>query len=212
MDSSRQYRIVTAHREIYLELLNCEANPLVVCIDVEVVDTAQNQLKQVGIAIFNKEDIVTAVTLNVQEHLGKTQKFVRGKSDFKFGITTICKEAEVPIYLTHTINEARARSDRVFLAGHAFASDIKFLQQCQYPWLIPTDLLWLDTQLIHLGYKGSWMMLSLKKLLNEYGFTPPDRQLHNAGNDAWWTARLLHYWWNQHSRTLNFTKIVVVKK
>lgn len=203
---------MTAHRELYLELLNCEVNPLVICIDVEVVDTAQHQLKQVGVIVFNKEDVVTAVTLNIQEHLGKSQRFVKGKSDFQFGLTKVCREAEVPAYLTHTIGEARRRSDRVFLAGHAFASDIKFLQQCQYPWWIPTDLIWLDTQLIYLGYKGSWTMLSLKKLLNEHGFAPPERQLHNAGNDAWWTAKLLHYWWNQHSKTINFTKLIVVKK
>lgn len=139
-----------------------------------------DKLLEFGISIYDMQKKSTSnIHIIVSDHLHlKNGKFVANNRDkFNFGQSIFLN---LKMALEHVLSVLSTPDS--CLIGHNIKADINFLRNVSSKKLnLPT----FDTQIIYKQATLGENMLSLVRVLDEIGI--PHSNLHNAGNDAYYT-------------------------
>lgn len=166
-------------------LLRDFVNEKVVSIDFEFFITKDetHEPTELGISINEDGKINTYHFLIKENYLRKKNKALQNK--FNFGETQVISQAQIPTMIEHALQDAK------YVLFHEQREESKIFEQLGIS--IPTHIDILDTQLCYKRYfreKGSLPNgEKLENLLSLFKIQAQD--LHNAGNDAYFTLILL---------------------
>lgn len=158
-----------------------------VSIDTEFVSHMQ-QATELGIATRQKHSLVTARHIVVN---GKQPK------PFSFGASeSVQRGSDLLPFLVQTFARLQADHELVVLTGHDIPNDIHVLEKT-CGWMVPDSVIIIDT----LRIWRSWINIpnhgNLKDALSFFAIEANKGEMHNAGNDAWYTLDLLVHKANQ---------------
>lgn len=167
--------------------------PQLYCIDVEAYERNQSLVTEIGISMYKREKyssrttpLITAEHIIIKEHLKKRNgKFVPdNKDNFLSGQSFLMSSSEAKRYMQDSITQM-FDDNYAILIGHGIGSDIDWLasEGIYFPEnveVIDTQKLWACSR----GKNGG----SLEKILKYLEI--PYSNLHNAGNDAFFTLQV----------------------
>ncbi|KAM5351321.1 hypothetical protein ACJ41O_004044 [Fusarium nematophilum] len=174
-----------------------------VCVDVEAIERPPNPISEIGFAILDTRDIkgvapglggrdwwplIKCHHLRVWEYAGlRNRQFVKGCPDaFNFGESTFPRKAETGKAIMAVLDPYLKDSRNIAIVGHDIKQDIKYLKTLGVDLVVLTDLMDpVDTQDIHQAWRNSPNGRGLGSVLSDLKIT--SKNLHNAGNDAYFT-------------------------
>jgi hypothetical protein len=179
-------------------------DPILISIDVSTAE--QNSLlKDVGIAYLDSRFLASPGTVNaVSTRLLKIRRRGRQRGmirppEFLFGERELCPPDTIYDILQTTfrqVDEEQGGLRNVFLVGHGITSDVHYLKKTIGFDLgsMPSITAIIDTRQL---FRSVFMMkthesTSLKDTMQKLGFRP-GRHLHNSGNDAMFTLKVVFH-------------------
>ncbi|KAF4470923.1 qde-2-interacting protein [Fusarium albosuccineum] len=174
-----------------------------ICVDVEAIERAPNPISEIGFAILDMRDIrgiapgligcdwwpmIKCHHLRVWEYAGlRNNRYVKGCPDaFNFGTSTFPRKAKTGEAIMGVLDPYLNDSRNIVIVGHDINQDIKYLGTLGIDLLVLTNLVNpVDTKDIHQAWRDSTQGRGLSSVLSELGIT--SKNLHNAGNDAYYT-------------------------
>ncbi|KAF4983219.1 hypothetical protein FZEAL_1322 [Fusarium zealandicum] len=174
-----------------------------ICVDVEAIERAPNPISEIGFAILDTRDMkgvapgaagrgwwptIKAHHLRVREYSGlRNHQFVKGCPDaFNFGKSTFPCEAEIREAIMAIMCPYLTDSRKIVIVGHDINQDIKYFRNLGIDLMALANLVDpVDTKDIHQAWRDSTNGRGLSSVLSELGFS--SKNLHNAGNDAYYT-------------------------
>ena len=189
--------------------INTAAKPILICIDVEAFEFRTDVITEIGVSTLQtsvdnqnwlsdqgkslREGIKSRhLRISERKHL-VNRRYVQGCPDnFDFGKSEWISERGIPkimkrIFQQSCVNGPNSITKPV-LVGHSIKSDIDFLRTKGFDMqLFISDCI--DTQNLYRASRHGGQSPGLGKALVECGIQAT--HLHNAGNDAYYTMRLL---------------------
>ncbi|KAM0346458.1 hypothetical protein ACHAPU_005523 [Fusarium lateritium] len=174
-----------------------------VCVDVEAIERPPNPISEIGFAILDTRDIrgvdpgavgrgwwpkIQAHHLRVYEYAGlRNYRFVHGCPDaFDFGTSIFPPESKVGGVIMSIVSPFIDTDRNVIIVGHDVKQDISYFNEIGIDLRLLAGLVEpVDTQQIHQAWCGTSNGRSLVAVLNDLDIQ--SRNLHNAGNDAYYT-------------------------
>ncbi|KAM0292562.1 hypothetical protein ACHAO9_002877 [Fusarium lateritium] len=174
-----------------------------VCVDVEAIEIRPNPISEIGFAILDTRDIkgvdpgvvgrgwwpkIKAYHLRVYEYAGlRNHRFVKGCPDcFDFGTSIFPHESQVGEAIMNILTPFLDAERSVIVVGHDVKQDINYFNEMGIDLRLLAGLIEpVDTQQIHQAWCGSTNGRGLIAVLNDLNIQ--SRNLHNAGNDAYYT-------------------------
>ncbi|KAH6998759.1 hypothetical protein BKA56DRAFT_665310 [Ilyonectria sp. MPI-CAGE-AT-0026] len=175
-----------------------------ICVDVEAIERPPNPISEIGFAIIDTNDIrnvapgpcgqnwwtlIDCHHLRVWEYAGlRNQQYVQGCPDsFDFGSSTFPRKADVRKEIMAILAPYLDASRNIVIVGHDIRQDLRWIST------LGVDLLTLkkvvgqvDTQDMYQAWRNETNGRGLGKVLSDLGI--PSKNLHNAGNDAYYTV------------------------
>ncbi|KAL7785521.1 hypothetical protein V8C37DRAFT_412904 [Trichoderma ceciliae] len=203
----RERMLLEAQEYLHLQGNGNGRDVVLLCMDVEAIETPPNPISEIGIAILDVKDLhgvqpgpggqnwwqfVKAHHLRTKEYSGLVNhRYVHGcPSYFDFGISTFPEEFELPEAIEAILAPYKDKKRQLVFVGHDGRQDIKYLSSVGFEVLAMRGLVeQLDTKEIHQAWKDSEQGKSLLHVLNDLFIH--SKHLHNAGNDAVFTLRAL---------------------
>ncbi|PHH72533.1 hypothetical protein CDD80_4471 [Ophiocordyceps camponoti-rufipedis] len=176
-----------------------------VCIDVEALETPPHHISEIGIAILdtartrrNPPDaggsgwwqFIEAHHLRTKEFSGMVNhKYVMGCPEaFDFGTSDFPTKDQLVDAVKKILQPYMDKDKGLVFIGHDTASDVRYLSQIGLEVLdLPGMLCEIDTKALHQAWRDSEDSRSLEAVLADLNI--PNKNLHNAGNDAVFTMR-----------------------
>ncbi|KAF6820453.1 qde-2-interacting protein [Colletotrichum sojae] len=192
-----------------------EKNPVFMCIDIEVAEEHHGTILEVGISTLDTNDIVGVPPGDIgrnwfnkikSRHLitrdfkhMRNKKFIRGCPElFDFGESEYPKKSELREQVLSAfkdfsvagIPEGEDHSRNIVLVGHDLDSDLGYLASMDvHPWSLNGMFRCLDTKDMHQAWREGEQGRALHYVLGDLDI--PNKNLHNAGNDAAYTLRAM---------------------
>ncbi|KAK7428566.1 hypothetical protein QQZ08_005004 [Neonectria magnoliae] len=200
----RQKMLLDTQEYLCLRSSSVDLDVVFICVDVEAIERSPNPISEIGFAILDTRDIRSVAPgpcgenwrtsikchhLRVWEYAGlRNFQFVHGCPDlFDFGESTFPRKAhvrrEIMSILAPYINDSR----NIVMVGHDIYQDIRYLSTLGVNLLTLNSLVGqVDTKDIHQAWRDNTNGRGLSKILSELEI--PSKNLHNAGNDAYYTV------------------------
>ncbi|KAH7162389.1 hypothetical protein B0J13DRAFT_535844 [Dactylonectria estremocensis] len=177
-------------------------NVVFVCVDVEAIERPPYPISEIGLAILDTNDIrkiapgpggqnwwtsINCHHLRVREYSGlRNSQYVHGCPDaFDFGSSTFPRKKNVRKAIMAILEPHTSRN--LVLVGHDIAQDIKYFDTLGIHLLdLKNFTRQVDTQEMCQAWQNETQGRGLGKILSQLEI--PSKNLHNAGNDAYYTV------------------------
>ena len=149
-------------------------------IDVEAHERCQRHILEVGVAIVDyAKGSIQPHHFVIEEHYKtRNKKFVPdNKDNYDYGDSVMISQEHIAVQIHHLLQDVDC------VVGHAVKSDIKWLRRLG----IQVDKS-MDTQKLYKCAMWEPQAASVKTMIETLLREEP-KHLHNAGNDAYYTAR-----------------------
>lgn len=159
-------------------------------VDVEAWERDSTKVLEVGLAWVSAAGLtVHCRHLIVTDHLCyHNGEFVAdNRAHFNFGCSEYVELSELNALLAHAVDEIATDGD-VYLVGHSIMGDLRWLEG-QGVDLGTRHLTICDVGQAHQARSHALQLTKLQKMMDELGMDYCD--LHNAGNDAFYSVEVL---------------------
>ena len=182
---------------------------ILISVDIEAFEFNQNLITEIGISTLDTVDLlglqpgakgsnwtakIRSRHFRIQEHSHHLNKVhVEGCPDkFDFGQSEWISKQDMVSVLWRCFNPSRSPYSsgtcKVVLVGHDVAADIKYLKESGFDVArVISDCI--DTSDLYKASRRDGRQIALSTLLLQYGVAA--KHLHNAGNDANYTLRVM---------------------
>ncbi|KAH7170293.1 hypothetical protein EDB81DRAFT_774995 [Dactylonectria macrodidyma] len=179
-------------------------NVVFICVDVEAIERPPNPISEIGLAILDTNDIcniapgpggqnwwtsINCHHLRVWEYSGlRNSQYVHGCPDsFDFGSSTFPRKKDVRRAIMAILAPYINASRNLVLVGHDISQDIRYLETLGIRLVNLKNLTrQVDTQEMCQAWQNETQGRGLGKILSQLEI--PSKNLHNAGNDAYYTV------------------------
>lgn len=195
-----------------------DSSVVFIAVDVEAYERNQNQITEIGISTLDVNDLAGVppgndgkdwlskirsrhFRITENSHI-RNHEFVNGCPErFEFGTSEFITLQDAPAVIASSFRppysgppngtkEDLAAKRNIILVGHDTSMDINYLQKLGYnPLNLSNMLEVLDTAALYRAWKHDVQPRALGRIL--YDFDMPAWNLHNAGNDAFYTIQAL---------------------
>jgi hypothetical protein len=154
-----------------------------VALDFEAFEWNQKRITEVGFSVFENDEYQNFHYI-IKENINRRNgKFVPDNKDrFSFGESEVLPLNEALERLSHILSTAD------YLVGHGVGNELKWLKKNNVE--LKQNLKTIDTSILAGGFMKIGGRVSLTRILTFMGIKHDF--LHNAGNDSFYTMKVLH--------------------